>query len=270
MALPGKKSVNDLWMYQRDTKNLMAEKISPIMAKTLLKYDDTKIMGELLSTWDFLDDPDKAAPAIFQTTYKLFALLVFEDDLGNEKAMIMLNNWYFWQERLEQMVLNGDSPWFDNIRTKDITESLEDLFHLAALKAKAFLSPTLGNDPEKWQWGKIHTLELVNPIRRNGAGKTLLGSGPMPMGGSGETLYRGAYNYDKPFDVAYCASLRMVADLSDREKVVAVLPGGVTGRTFHSHQKDQVDAFMSGEKMYWWFSDKAIDEHEKSKLILKP
>ncbi|MCK5695569.1 MAG: penicillin acylase family protein, partial [Desulfobacula sp.] len=149
MALPGKKSVNDLWMYQRDKKNLMAEKISPIMAKTLLKYDDTKIMGEFLSTWDFLDDPDKAAPAIFQTTYKLFALLVFEDDLGNEKAMIMLNNWYFWQEKLEKMVLNGNSPWFDNIRTKDITESLEDLFHLADLRAKAFLSPTLGDDPEK-------------------------------------------------------------------------------------------------------------------------
>jgi penicillin amidase len=270
MASSDKKTVNDLWKYQRDTKNLMAKKISPIMAKSLLKYDDTKIMGEILSAWDFLDDPEKAAPTIFQTTYRLFALLVFEDDLGNEKALTLLNNWYFWQERLEQMVLSGASSWFDNIRTEDITESLEDLFHLAALRAKGFLSPKLGDDPEKWQWGKIHTLELVNPIRRKGPGKTLLGFGLMPMGGSGETLYRGAYDYDKPFDISYCAALRMVADLSDHEKVVAVLPGGVTGRTFHSHQKDQVDAFMSGEKMYWWFSDNAIDEHEKSRLILRP
>ncbi len=227
-------------------------------------------MGEILSKWNFRDDPDKAGPVIFQTIYKLFALLVFEDDLGNEKAMILLNNWYFWQERLMQMVINGRSSWFDNIRTIDKTESLEDLFHQAALKAKAFLAPKLGHEPEKWQWGKVHTLELVNPIRRKGAGKTLLGSGPMPMGGSGETLYRGWYDYDKPFAVTHCAALRMVADLSDKEKIVAVLPGGVTGRTFHAHQKDQVDAFMSGGKMYWWFSDKAIDEHEKSKLILKP
>ena len=227
-------------------------------------------MGEILSNWDFRDDPDKAAPAIFQTTYKLFAKLVFEDDLGEEKALIMLNNWYFWQERLEKMVVNGVSPWFDNIKTGNKKETLEDLFHLAALNAKAFLIPKLGDDPKKWQWGKIHTLELVNPIRREGTGKTWLGSGPMPIGGSGETLYRGWYDYDKPFEVTHCAALRMVADFADKEKVVAVLPGGVSGRTFNPHQKDQIDAFMSGEKMFWWFSDKAIDKHAKSKLVLKP
>jgi len=90
------------------------------------------------------------------------------------------------------------------------------------------------------------------------------------MGGSGETLFRGLYGYDKPFEVAICAALRMVVDFSDKEKVVAVLPGGVSGRTFNPHQKDQIDAFMSGEKMFWWFSDKAIDKHAKSKLVLKP
>lgn len=270
MAAPGKKSVDDLWSYQRDIKNLMAERIAPIMAESLLKYEDTKTLGNLLSSWDFTDDPQKAAPAVFQATYRFFAMMTIEDDLGPEKAMTLLNNWYFWQEKLERMILSGNAPWFDDIRTKDKTETLEDLFHLAALKAKESLNPTLGPDPEKWQWGKVHTLELVNPIRRKGLGKELLGSGPMSVGGSGETLYRGWYDYDKPFEVTHCAALRMVADFSDNEKILAVLPGGVTGRTFHSHMKDQIEAFMSGEKKYWWFSDKAIDEHEKSKMILIP
>ncbi|MCP4722371.1 MAG: penicillin acylase family protein, partial [Desulfobacteraceae bacterium] len=265
-----KKNVDDLWMYQRDTKNLLAQSISPVMAEILVKHDDTKIMGDILSQWDFRDDPEKAAPAIFQTTYKIFAKLVFEDDLGEEKAMIMLNNWYFWQERLEKMVLSKESPWFDNIKTPDKKETLEDLFHIAALNAKAYLGPKLGNDPQKWQWGKIHTLELVNPIRRKGTGKRWLGSGPMPMGGSGETLYRGWYDYDKPFEITHCAALRMVVDFADNEKVVAVLPGGVSGRTFDPHQKDQIDAFMSGKKMFWWFSDKAIDKNAKSTLVLNP
>ncbi|NOX32681.1 MAG: penicillin acylase family protein [Deltaproteobacteria bacterium] len=270
MALPGRKTVNDMWLYQRDTKNLLAQKISPVLAKILLKYNDTEKMGKILSAWDFRDDPEKAAPAIFQTTYQLFANLVFEDDLGPDKVIVLLKNWYFWQQRLEQMVLQGDSYWFDNIGTPDKKETLEDLFHSAALKAKIFLAPKLGDDPEKWQWGKVHTLELLNPIMRKGTFKTLFGSGPMPMGGSGETLYRGWYDYNKPFEVTHCAALRMVADLGDKEKVLAVLPGGVTGRTFHPHQKDQVDSFMSGKKMYWWVSDKAIDEHAKSRLILNP
>jgi penicillin amidase len=51
---------------------------------------------------------------------------------------------------------------------------------------------------------------------------------------------------------------------------LAVLPGGVSGRFFHPHAKDQIKAFINGEKVYWWFSDKAIKEHKKTILLLQP
>ncbi len=267
---PRPKNVNDHWQYQRDEKNLMAEKIAPIMAKALLAHNDTKEMGKILSGWNFMDQPDLAAPTIFQTTYLAFARLVFEDELGEKTTDTFLNNWYFWQERLEKMVIEGSSNWFDNINTKEKVETWNDLFHEAALKAEAQLSEKFGNDPHNWLWGKVHTLELVSPLRRNGPGKELLGSGQMPMGGSGETLYRGLYEPNNPFSVKVSASLRMVADMSDDEKVAAVLPGGVTGRLFSPHQKDQVQSFMDGSKLYWWFSDEAINEHTEHTLQLKP
>lgn len=270
MAPSRKQTANDMWRHQRDTKNVMAEKIAPIMAKALMDHDDTANMGKRIAAWDLRDDPDKVAPAIFQTVYHFFAILVFQDELGKEKTTDLLGNWYFWQERLEQFILDRSCPWFDNILTPDKTESPGDLFHLAAIKAAAMLTQTLGNDPEKWQWGRLHTLELVNPIRRKGLGKTLLGTGPMPIGGSGETLYRGLYDFNLPFAVTHCASLRMVVDLADRDKILAVLPGGVTERTFTPHQRDQVEAYMSGEQQYWWFSDRAIDEHQTSKYVLNP
>ncbi len=62
----------------------------------------------------------------------------------------------------------------------------------------------------------------------------------------------------------------MVADLSDNDKVLAVLPGGVSGRLLDNHTKDQIKSFMNGNKMYWWFSDKAIKDHCKHTLIIKP
>jgi penicillin G amidase len=62
----------------------------------------------------------------------------------------------------------------------------------------------------------------------------------------------------------------MVVDLGDEDKVLAVLPGGVSGRLFHPHAKDQVEAFMNGDKLYWWFSDKAIEEHARTRLELVP
>jgi penicillin amidase len=270
MESPGPKPVDFHWRAQRDVKNLMAEKIAPIMAKALLAHEDTREMGKILSDWNFMDEPDLAAPTIFQTTYINFARLVFEDELGSEVTITMLKNWYFWQERLQRMVIGGSSSWFDDKTTKGKVETLDKLFHKAALEARAQLSARLGDDPRNWLWGEVHTLELVSPLRREGLGKELLGSGPMAMGGSGETLYRGWYGLGKPFSMTNCASLRMVVDLADMDKIAAVLPGGVTGRLFSPHQKDQVDAFMDGSKMYWWFSDRAIEEHTKHTLVLKP
>ena len=270
MESPGPKPVDFHWRAQRDVKNLMAEKIAPIMAKALLAHEDTREMGKILSDWNFMDEPDLAAPTIFQATYINFARMVFEDELGPEVTMTLLKSWYFWQERLQRMVIGGSSSWFDDKGTKGKVETLDKLFHKAALEASAQLSARLGDDPRNWLWGEVHTLELVSPLRREGLGKELLGSGPMAMGGSGETLYRGWYGLGKPFSVTNCASLRMVVDLADMDKIAAVLPGGVTGRLFSPHQKDQVDAFMDGSKMYWWFSDKAIEEHTKHTLVLKP
>jgi len=88
------------------------------------------------------------------------------------------------------------------------------------------------------------------------------------VSGSSETLLRNDYDFNKPFDVTVSDSMRMVSDLGDPEKVLAVLPGGVSGRLFHPHTKDQLKPFISGEKVFWWFSDKAIQAHTRTTLVL--
>jgi penicillin amidase len=270
MDAPGKKSVDDHWDFQRDATNLMAKKIAPVMSRVLLDHEDTKMMGQLLAEWDFVDSYDKAAPAIFQSTYREFALLVYADELGDNLAEAMLNNWYFWQERLQKMVLENNSPWFDNLKTSDKKETRDDLFHQAAMNSAKNLESTLGADPAKWLWGNLHRHEFVSPIRRSGPGSEWLGGGSHPVAGSGETLYRGLYDFNEPYKITVSASLRMVADLGDPDKILAVLPGGVTGRQFDPHTTDQVKSFMDGSKVYWWFSDKAIKEHTKNTLTLNP
>jgi len=265
---PNPKTAENHWQYQRDTVNLMAKRIAPLMAKALLAHEETKAMGEILSRWDYKDDPDKAGPTVFQAVYRHFALLVFQDELGDDLAKTMLDNWYFWEERLQAMVLEGTSPWFDNVKTDKFKETRDELFHQAGLKASQDLGASLGKDPQQWQWGKVHQMEFVSPIRRKGFGKGLAGAGSHPAPGSCETLYRGIYGFNDPFGVTISASLRMVADLSDEDKVLAVLPGGICGRLFHPHTKDQVEAFMNGDKVYWWFSDKAIKDHSRKVLNL--
>jgi penicillin amidase len=267
---PGKKSVDDHWQFQRDTLNLMAREVAPVMAKALLAHKDTEAMGKILSKWDCQDSADQPAPAIFQAVYRKFALAVFQDELGEDLVQLMLADWYFWEERLAKMVREGDSPWFDDQGTPAKRETMKDLFYRAALEAGQELSSQYGTSPEDWRWSKIHQLEFLSPIRQEGAGKGLLGGGSHPMGGSGETLYRAAFDFKKPFGVKWSASLRMVADLGDDDKVLAVLPGGVSGRLFDRHYKGQIEPFMKGEKRYWWFSDREIKNHAQTQLLLTP
>ena len=267
---PGSKRVDDCWKWQRDTRNLMAEVIAPRMAAALAAHPETAEMGRLLSEWDFHDDPDQAAPTVFQAVYRRFAMRVYADELGPELAGSMLNTWYFWQERLQQMLLDGYSPWFDDISTPDVQETADMLFYKAGLDVMEDLSKTMGKNPEAWEWGRVHRVEFISPMARKGFLKKFFWGGSHAASGSGETLYRNLYDFQKPFNSRVMASLRMVVDLDDDEKVLAVLPGGVTARILVPHTGDQIDPYMNGEKKYWWFSEQAIREHAENRLLLVP
>jgi len=271
MAVPGEKTVDQHWRYQRDTYNLLAEKLVPFMVPVLNQSMQTRPLARILGQWDYHDTLDAPGATVFHAIYERFAWLTFADELGEPLARTMLRVWYFWQERFQQMVLTDDlDQWFDDASTKAIVESKQDILIRAALDAQADLAETLGDDPERWHWGDVHTHTFVSPIRREGLGSGFLGGGTHPAPGSVETLYRGLYAYDDPYAVTVSASLRMVADLADKDKVLAVIPGGVAGRVFHPHATDQIGAFMNGEKRYWWFSETAIKAHTQSALQLLP
>jgi penicillin amidase len=270
LQTPAPLGVEDHYRFQRDTLNRMAVRLTPVFADALKNHEDTRELGTILAQWNFRDDPDLVGPTVFHAVYDRLALRVFEDDLGPEAAATMLGVWYFWQERFQRMIDKGQSSWFDDIRTTDRKERLADMIHLAGVDARASLAKRFGTDPRQWRWGRAHTIEYVSPIRRQGFGKGFLGAGRHPAAGSVETLHRGIYRFDAPFDVNISATLRMVADLGDPDKVLAVLGGGVSGRVFHDHAHDQVQAFLDGEKRYWWFSDAQIQAHAQGELTLEP
>jgi penicillin amidase len=195
---------------------------------------------------------------------------VFVDELGEPLTRSMLSTWYFWQERFQHMVEEGRSAWFDDIRTTGVRESLPDVLYEAAREAQQELQSRFGSDMRRWTWDRAHTITFVSPIRRSGFGQGLLGGGEHPAAGSGETLRRGQYEYNQPFAVTFSAALRMVADLSDSEKVLGSIPGGISGRVFHPHARDQIEPFLEGQKQFWWFSREAIQAHATSELVLHP
>ncbi len=264
-----KISPDDCWEFQRDAKNLMAKKIAPLLADILISYKGSEERGAILRNWDYIDSMEDAAPALFQSIMRKFVYLTYEDELGSDLTAAMLDVQHFWKERFEKMVLAGDSKWFDNVMTQP-KESMNGIVHRAVILAVKDDGKKYGSDPAKWKWGDMHRIDFINPVGREGLLKKLLGAGSRPVPGSGETLNSGTYNFSSPYTSRVFASLRMVADLADRDKVAFVIPGGASGRAFDSHNSDQIKSYLNGDKLYLWLSDEMIIKHTEHTLILKP
>jgi penicillin amidase len=224
----------------------------------------------LLSSWDGVDRADSPAPLIYQALYREIALGTFTDELGKELAAKMLGTWYFWQQRFEALLATPDAHWFDDRGTAAQRESLEDVIRAAAPRARALLEEQQGSDPAAWRWGTAHTLRFVSPLRPSGFGSGLAGSFQIQRSGSGETLNRGIYAFEKPFAAVFFASMKLVVDFADPDKVEAILAGGVVERHFQRHQNDQAQLWADGERRPWWFSPAQVRAHARTETRLVP
>ena len=265
----GSISPADHWQFIQDNRNLMAERLTPIILSAISGDPALTDFEDILNSWDFMDTRDQAAPAIFQTLYRHFARRVFEDELGDALVTEYLNGTYYWQEHLVLKIEANHTDWFDDVRTAQL-ETRDDQLRMAAHDALKELSAELGDDPYAWQWGDIHTLTFFHPLWPGETGARWLGGGVNPADGSGETLNRTLFMFDDPVNAKIIDSARVVVDLSDPDKILAHIPGGISERLFDPHMKDSLTYFLSGEPGYWWYSDSAIQANTRHSVQLTP
>ena len=58
--------------------------------------------------------------------------------------------------------------------------------------------------------------------------------------------------------------------MADDEKILAVIPGGTSGRYFDPSLANQTKSWLAGERNVIWFDRKSIKDHEESLLFLSP
>lgn len=262
-------SVDDHWAFNLDIKNPLAQRMLPAIIAAFNQQSDLKAMAKELANWDLMDEKDAAAPLMFQAVLRHFALETFSDDMDEPLLSDYLKQSYYWQERVLRWYEKNSSPWFDDERTEYV-ETRDDIIVRAGQAALAELREDWGDDMSSWQWGDAHTVTFFHPFIPGKDAARWIGGGEHAMSGSGETLRRGVYLFDQPYEAKIIDSMRIIIDMADSEKVVAHFPGGVSERWFDSRNKNFLDSWLSGEKRYWWFSDKAIAEHAESELLLQP
>jgi penicillin amidase len=252
-----------------DALNLQAKRLVPLIVAALKDDPEQADLAVILAAWDGRDRLDQTAPLLYHRIYERLAYETFVDEMGDELARAYLEQWYGWQERFDRMLQRSDSPWFDDQKTPAV-EKLPDLIRRSVKMVRAELVAAHGSDPKGWLWGNEHTITFVSPLRRKGPGSDLLGVRTRPMDGSNETVMRARTAFMRGFDVEFFGSMRLVADLSDAEKIMAVVSGGVVERQFHPNQKDQLASWFAGELLPWWFARPAIEAHAKHRQLLVP
>jgi penicillin amidase len=252
-----------------DVRNLQAPRLRPAILAALHGVGEVADLHAVLAAWDGEDRADAAGPLVYQHLYQRIAYETFADELGEPLAQEYLKSWYTWQGRFDQLAATPGSHWFDDVRTPAV-ETLPDIVRRAALAVHKDLVARHGADPKAWRWGAEHRIHFDSPLRRKGIGRDWLGRAAAPIDGSGETVMRARFAFMGDHDVEFFGSMRLVADLADDEKVMAVVSGGVVERQFHPHQKDQLDAWFAGELLPWWFSRKAVEANARQRQVLVP
>ncbi|MEM9001026.1 MAG: penicillin acylase family protein [Bacteroidota bacterium] len=259
----------DLWELIFDVKNLQAEKLVPIFVSFLKMNKETKDIATILDEWNKKDEIEEVGASVYNVLYNELLFHILDDELPDGLEKMYWENVYYWNQRLDSLMLS-DHSFIDNIQTPK-KETLADLVVESGLRTKEILIEKLGSNREDWKWGNLHTVYFYSPIKQDGFGSKLLGAELLPKQGSNQTLNRGGYvkNRKHNYDTSWFSSFRMVADMNDNEKIMGVISGGSAARIFHPYHKSQLKQWKTGEWIPYWISEEKILEYAQHELILE-
>ncbi|MCF6242493.1 MAG: penicillin acylase family protein [Bacteroidales bacterium] len=247
-----------------------AHKILALIDKS--KLDNLSVQAyELLEKWDGNHQTKDIAPVIF---YKLLYKILkntFEDELGvNDFEKIVST--HMMQRTYPALFSNDSSLWWDNINTEKI-EKRRDIFNLSFTQSIEELKKQLGENINEWKWEKVHTLEHLHPIgRQGGILAKIFNVGWQGVFGGNQVINNIDFHFNGSglYKATYGPSQRTLIDFADLDNALSVIPTGQSGRIMSKHYDDQAPLYNTGKYRKQMMNKDEIIKTAEGKLILKP
>lgn len=223
---------------------------------------------DLFKSWDGQLKPGHVESSIYQSFMQTLARRLLEPTMGRDLATEYLQRWPMWLPITESVVRDRPPAWMPP------EERTYDTFFLTTLtqSMKAIKISLSEPDLRKWQWGKLHQA-LFRHVSPNAT--PLFASfavGPVPVGGSSETLNSCDVMND-PRALRYVAESgpteRMIVDMSDRDKFYQSLSTGQSGHRFSDYREDQLQAWRRVDLAPIAFSADQLVRQAKHRLTLE-
>jgi penicillin amidase len=267
---PGAIDLPYMQTMQGDDKDLNAEKLVPILLQVPVGIENEEYR-QLLEGWDYQAHMDSSAAALFEVFWKNLLALTFQETLPEDYPAQGGSRWF---EVFADLVEQPESPWWDIPSTTPV-ETRDFIFSMAFAAAVEELKTTLGDDPEQWSWGDLHTLTLVNQsLGQSGISviDALFNRGAYRTSGGSAIVNATGWDAseEQPYIVRSLPSMRMVVDLDELANSQTIHTTGQSGHAYHDHYVDMTDLWRNIEYHPMLWENDVVEESAEDVLRLVP
>ncbi len=276
--LNGKKmwDIKDMQKLQLNHKSVTDSILNKLICKNLMDYNKLqekaiyKKSFDILSAWHGSYDKDQSAPVIFSKLKYYINKNTMLDEL-QEDIFTALSKTYLLKQSIERIYTDKDSPWWDNLNTKDIKESRQMILRKAFIETIDKLAQEWGEDPDKWKWSNAHELTFHHPFSKKKPLNKIFDVGSFAMPSGNGCLNKMDYHItnEKVNHVTAGPALRINIDFADVKNAVNVIPTGQSGNVMSKHYDDQALLFTTGKYRRMIMQDPNV-RNSKETLTLKP
>jgi len=267
-AASGPLTPDDFRDIQADVYSLPGEFLTTYLLEARPENDLQERALNQVRDWDHVNSDASPGAAILAVFYQEISRAVLADELGDELFDDYAEGGQI--RALESILAHADNAWLDDVSTS-VVETRQAIVQRAFAATVERLSDALGDRPERWAWGRLHTATFVNnPLGVSGIGplERLVNKGPFPMGGSGYTVYN--TGYDRDFEQRTVSSQRQIVDLNDWGNCRSQHTTGQSGQPMHKHYADMIQAWRAVEHHPMLFDRPQIEAEQEGTLILRP
>lgn len=272
-----KLSVEDMKAMQLDTTSALARKVAPIIAAVPVTDTRATQAVSLLKGWDGNMKADSVAASIYEVTYNKILTQTLGDELGSSLFLQYVDGMGGEAlNTLENLMDNPNDPLWDRKDTPQV-EKRDDIIALSLNQATAEMAATLGDNMQDWTWGKAHQITPRHEFSSADLVGGLFTLGTSPIGGDNTTVAVASYTmlyagfpFQGPYQVSNHQSYRMVIDLADWTKAIAIFATGESGQPGSKFRENMYPLWVNGTYNQLLYTKEQVDANKDSVLTLTP
>ncbi len=261
-----KFTVDEIRNMQNDVVSNLAGRFVPVILKDCDSKPELSRYTAIFKGWNFAIDTDSPQATLFNSFLTHLIRNTFEDKLGNKIVDELVQDLNVdipvqWLIRYKD---DSNNKIWDDTTTPNVKETLDDMVVRSMEDAVAELSARLGNDPQNWAWGKVHTVTISHPL---GSVLPFLNLNPIAYGGDDFTIHAGWWDREHPYNMISGAAIRIVVDMSNLDTMTIMSPPGQSGMYLSPYYSDLAETWSKGGQVPAHYTDA---KQLKQVLMLEP